>query len=86
MLDLLWSRESETLHDRLAARGVVDSETGERFTVRRIDEAIQSAVGEFNAREHARVIDIFEPTWRMLSADVARFLGVEADELDGVRP
>lgn len=83
---LLWEREAVSLHDQLAARGVVDPETGERFTVRRIDDAIQSAVETVNGREGTRIVDIFDRTWWMLSDDVARFLGIEYDELDGVEP
>lgn len=83
---LLWTREAENLHDQLAARGVVDPETGERFTVRRIDDAIQSAVETVNGREGTRIVDIFDRTWWMLSDDVARFLGLEYDEMVEVAP
>ena len=83
---LLWEREAVSLHDQLAARGVVDPETGERFTVRRIDDAIQLAFETVNGREGWRIADIFAPTWRALSDDVARALGIVADELDGVEP
>lgn len=79
---LLWSRESEHLHDQLAARGIVDPETGERFTVRRIDDAIQLAVETVNGREGTRIVDIFDRTWLMLRDDVARFLRIEADEIE----
>jgi hypothetical protein len=83
---LLWEREAVSLHDQLAARGVVDPDTGERFTVRRIDDAIQLAVETVNGREGWRIADIFGPTWRALSDDVARALGIVVDELDGVEP
>lgn len=83
---LLWRREAEVLHDQLAARGVIDPDTGERFTVRRIDDAIQLAVETVNGREGTRIVDIFERTWSMLSDDVARFLGIDYDEMVEVAP
>lgn len=83
---LLWEREAVSLHDQLAARGVVDPDTGERFTVRRIDDAIQLAVETVNGREGTRIVDIFEYTWWMISEDVAAALGIEYDEMDGVEP
>lgn len=83
---LLWEREAVSLHDQLAARGVIDPDTGERFTVRRIDDAIQSAVETVNGREGTRIVDIFDRTWWMLSDDVARFLGIEYDEMVEVAP
>jgi len=81
---LLWTREAELLHDHLAALAVVDPQTGERFTVRRIDDAIQLAVETATRREGWRITDIFGPTWRAIAADVAQALGVDADALDGV--
>lgn len=81
---LLWEREAVSLHDQLAARGVVDPDTGERFTVRRIDDAIQLAVETVNGREGWRINLVTRNTWRMLSDDVARALGIAIDELDGV--
>lgn len=85
-LPLLWRREAETLHDQLAARDVLDPDTGERFTVRRIDDAIQSAVETVNGREGVRIVDIFDHTWSMLSDDVARFLRIEYNEMVEVAP
>ena len=83
---LLWEREAISLHDQLAARGVADPATGERFTVRRIDDALQEAVETVNGREGWRIVDIFEPTWRVLATDVARFLDLAVDDLEGVAP
>lgn len=85
-LPLLWEREAERLHDQLADRDVVDPDTGERFTVRRIDDAIQSAVETVNGREGTRITDIFDRTWSMLSDDVARALGIDYDEMVEVAP
>jgi hypothetical protein len=83
---LLWASESNYLHDQLAERGVLDPETGERFTVRRVDDAIQLAVETVNGREGTRIVDIFDATWRMLRADVESALGLEAGALDEVTP
>ena len=81
---LLWQREAEVLHDHLAALAVVDPDTGERFTVSRIDSAVQLAVETVNGREGWRIADIFGPTWSAIADDVARTLGIAVDELDGV--
>lgn len=78
---LLWPNDADLLHDRLADRGVVDPDTGERFTVRRCDDAIQSAVETFNARENARISDLFDLTWHLIGDDLADALGIAYDEM-----
>lgn len=78
---LLWPNDAELLHDRLADRGVVDPDTGERFTVRRCDDAIQSAVETFNGRENARISDLFDLTWHLIGDDLADALGIAYDEM-----
>lgn len=83
---LLWPHEAISLTECLDAREVLDPETGEGFTVERVDDAIQSAVEATNDREGTRIIDIFEVTWWMLSDDVARFLGISYDEMCEVAP
>lgn len=78
---LLWRHDAERLHDQLAARDVVDPETGERFTVRRCDDAIQSAVEAFNGREGAHLDDLTEFIWHALGDDLAAALGLDYDEM-----
>ena len=82
----LWPHDAELLHDRLADRGVVDPETGERFTVRRCDDAIQLAVETFNSREGARLDDLNDRVWHALGDDLADALGIAYDEIVEVAP
>lgn len=78
---LAWGADAEALHDSLAARGVVDPATGERFTVRRVDDAIQSAVETLRETEGARILDIFTQTWHLLAPGIAGNLELDFDEL-----
>lgn len=82
---LKWEPDSTRLHDQLAARGAIDPTTGERFTVRRIDDAIGAAVDAVNARHGLSIVDLFVPVWRLISLDLALELGLGTDRIEGQR-
>lgn len=81
-LPLLWPRDSGFLHDLLVERGVKDPETGDRFTVRRIDDALQSAVETFNLRNGAKLLSLGSAGRPLVLHEVAALLGVDVRELE----
>lgn len=81
---LLWPQEATILAERLDQMELGDAETGERFTVDRCDNAIQSAVETFNAVEGARVVHLNSKIWLAIRDDVALSLDIDPLTLEGV--
>ena len=86
--DLIRPHEAASMYDRLVDRRVVDPDTGEAFTLKQIDMAIQDALETARATEGWPSVpySISEYTWDAISVDVAAHLGLDYDEVWEVAP
>lgn len=80
---MVYPDEANRLYDQLRRRGVIDSETGEAFTVMDCDAAIEYAVVCICEREgvEANALSITDKVWWMLLDAVAVHLEVGYDEI-----